>query len=210
MVLCGMASMVHANGCGPAPDELRTHGGVTYAKLQPEQFTVRWYTTQSNEPIILQVTHSWSPIGVDRFFQLIKDDYYQCNGFFRVVDSFVVQFGIAAVPTETSKWNTVIKDDPVIKSNTYGMVSFATAGPNTRTTQIFINTANNSQLDDMGFAPFAVVVSGMDIVEKMYNPTPNDSNGIDQDLYTEKGNVWLLQNYPDTTLIYSNQTYHIF
>jgi cyclophilin family peptidyl-prolyl cis-trans isomerase len=113
-----------------------------------------------------------------------------------------VQFGIAAQPNETSKWdNSPILDDPVLKSNTYGYVSFATAGPNTRTTQIFVNLANNSRLDAEGFAPFARVVSGMDAVLALANPTPGDSDGVDQGNYTELGNPWILEYYPDVDVI---------
>ena len=90
----------------------------------------------------------------------------------------MVQFGIASQPSETKKWNTAIPDDPVLKSNIPGTVTFATAGPDTRTAQIFINTVDNSRLDADGFSPFAEVISGMDAVLAIYNPTPDSSNGI--------------------------------
>ena len=122
----------------------------------PERFLVSWKTTaNSTKPVVLDVVRQWSPLGVDRFYQLILDNYYKCDAFFRVVPGFVVQFGIAAETEETAKWNTSIPDDPVLESNTYGMVSYATSGPNTRTTQVFINLANNSRLDADGFTPFA-------------------------------------------------------
>lgn len=117
----------------------------------------------------------------------------------------MVQFGIAAQPNETMKWSTPIADDPVVQSNTYGFVSFATSGPNTRTSQIFVNVANNSRLDAQGFSPFARVVSGMDTLLSIYNPTPGDSNGVDQDNYTELGNPWILESYPDVDLIKANR-----
>jgi peptidyl-prolyl cis-trans isomerase A (cyclophilin A) len=115
---------------------------------------------------------------------------------------FVVQFGIASDPNETSKWSSsTIPDDPVVESNTFGFVSFATSGPNTRTTQIFINLANNSRLDAEGFSPFARVASGMDVALSLANPTPGDPDGVDQDNYTEMGNPWILEYYPDVDLI---------
>lgn len=112
-----------------------------------------------------------------------------------------MQFGIAADPDETAKWNTNIPDDPVIESNVYGTVSFAMAGPNTRTTQLFINTANNTRLDADGFAPIGRVLSGMSTVLAIVNPTPGDSSGVNQDHYTNKGNQWILEEYPDVDLI---------
>lgn len=169
----------------------------------PAIFNVSFFSSISDMPIILEVTRLWAPLGVDRFYQLTLDNYYNCAGFFRVVPDFVVQFGIAAESEETAKWNTNIKDDPVIMSNIYGTVSFATAGPDTRTTQVFINTADNSHLDDSGFSPFARVVSGMAVVLNLNNPTPGDSNGVDQDEYTEGGNQWLLESYPNISLIVS-------
>jgi peptidyl-prolyl cis-trans isomerase A (cyclophilin A) len=118
------------------------------------------------------------------------------------LSDFVVQFGIASQPNETAKWdNSPIEDDPVVRSNTFGYVSFATSGPNTRTTQIFVNLANNSRLDAEGFAPFARVVSGMDTVLALANPTPGDSDGVDQGNYTMLGNPWILEYYPDVDLI---------
>lgn len=114
---------------------------------------------------------------------------------------FVVQFGIAAEPDETAKWNTTIPDDPVLQSNLYGYVSFATAGPDTRTSQIFINTANNSRLDASGFSPFARVIQGMETVLALNNPTPGNSDGVDQDEYSEQGNPWILEYYPDIDII---------
>ena len=170
----------------------------------PDKFTVQWYTSVSSViPVVLLVSREWSPYGADRFYQLVLDQFYDCAGFFRIVPDFVVQFGIAAGPQETTKWNTTIPDDQVTQSNTFGMVSYATAGPDTRTTQIFINTINNSRLDALGFSPFAVVISGMDVVLQLENPTPDSSDGVDQDEYTMYGNMWLLSNYPNISLIFS-------
>jgi cyclophilin family peptidyl-prolyl cis-trans isomerase len=172
----------------------------------PESFSVRFYTSEvsegvTNAPIEMTVTRSWAPLGVDRFYSLIQDNYYNCAAFFRVVPDFVVQYGIAAEPAETEKWNTPIADDPVLKSNSEWTVTYATAGPDTRTTQIFINYVNNDQLDEQGFAPFGIVTSGFDTALSIVNPTPDSSNGISQPLYTKGGNEWLLGKYPNTTLI---------
>ena len=174
--------------------------------------------------IIFEVNRTWAPIGVDRFYSLAKDNYYDCAAFFRVVPNFIVQWGIASSPQETAKWNTNIPDEGqdnededneynesedittatrtsriISISNTVGTVSFASAGPGTRTTQIFVNTADNSRLDDMGFAPFAKVVKGMDILinNKMYVPSPVPN----QATYEDEGNAWILQEYPDIEII---------
>jgi peptidyl-prolyl cis-trans isomerase A (cyclophilin A) len=115
----------------------------------------------------------------------------------------VIQFGIASEPEETSKWDELrILDDPVSISNTIGTISFATAGPDTRTTQLFINLNDNSRLDALGFTPIGKVIQGMDILQQfIYNPTPNDSSGLDQQSYTSLGNDWILQYNPNVDLI---------
>mmetsp|Transcript_8169 Transcript_8169/g.15412 ORF Transcript_8169/g.15412 Transcript_8169/m.15412 type:complete len:211 (+) Transcript_8169:74-706(+) len=182
-----------------------SYGDVSTTPTQaPDSFNVRFYTDvndENSQPIDMAVTRSWSPQGVDRFYSLIQDNYYECAAFFRVVPDFVVQYGIAAEPAETAKWDVTIPDDPVLKSNLEWTVTFATAGPDTRTTQIFINYVDNSQLDDQGFSPFAVVTSGFDTALAIVNPTPGNSNGISQPLYTKGGNDWLLNKYPNTTLV---------
>lgn len=146
------------------------------------------------------IGHPW---GVDRFYALVNDHYYDCAAFFRVVPDFVVQFGIAAQPEESLKWNTTIPDDPVVMSNLPGYVSYATAGPDTRTTQIFVNLVDNSRLDSDGFASFAKVVQGMDLFQTppIDNPTPNSTDGVDQDTYMAEGNEWILEEYPDIDLL---------
>ena len=140
---------------------------------------------------------------MDRFHALVKDGFYNNAAFFRVVPKFVAQFGIAGSPAENTKWNQTIQDDPVLGSNRVGTVTFATSGPNTRTTQLFINTADNARLDKMGFAPFATLDDGLDIVTNIDDPTPGDSNGIDQDQYATKGNKWLKKEYPKANFILS-------
>lgn len=172
----------------------------------PDKYTVSFETNVQIDgkpaaPIVLEVNRSWAPLGSDRFYSLVKDGFYNQAAFFRVVPNFVVQFGISADPTETAKWNTVILDDPVVVSNTNWTVSFATAGPNTRTSQIFINYVDNSRLDASGFSPFAKVVSGFETALAIVNPTPGDSDGVNQELYEHKGNEWILQKYPTISLI---------
>jgi peptidyl-prolyl cis-trans isomerase A (cyclophilin A) len=149
--------------------------------------------TGSNSAIVMNVTRAWAPLGSDHFFSFFQAGFFNAapSVFFRVVPQFVVQFGISGAPAENSKWNFTINDDPVIKSNLPRTVSYATAGPNTRTTQLFINWANNSFLDSQGFAPFAIVTSGYEVSEQIINPTPGNDDGLDQTLYSSLGNQWL-------------------
>lgn len=172
----------------------------------PDRFQVSFDTNvlinnQPAPPIVLQVTRSWAPIGVDRFYSLVQDGYYNQGAFFRVVPNFVVQFGISADPKESAKWDTKIPDDPVVMSNTNWTVSYATAGPDTRTTQLFINYVDNSRLDASGFAPFAQVISGFETALAIFNPTPDNSDGVNQEMYMHKGNDWMLAKYPAISLI---------
>jgi len=113
----------------------------------------------------------------------------------------VVQFGIASDPDETSKWGNAILDDPVTQSNSLGTITYATGGANTRTTQLFINLKDNASLDRQGFSPFGKVVSGMQVLTAIYNPTPDSSGGANQHEYENRGNDWILETYPDIDLI---------
>ena len=154
-------------------------------------FRVRMDTTKG--PIVIEVHREWAPIGAERFEQLVKDKFYDGAGFFRVVPNFVVQFGLAADPKLTRKWDRKIKDDPVLQTNRVGSVVFATAGPGTRTTQLFINLRGNQSLDDQGFAPFGMVVEGMDVVEKIY---AGYGEQPDQEQITNRGNAYLKPSFP--------------
>ena len=161
------------------------------------------------EPIVISVTREWAPLGADRFYSLSRDQFFINSAFFRVVPNFVVQFGIAAKPEMSEKWNTPITDDPVIISNTAWTVSFATSGANTRTTQIFINLDDNTDLDSQGFSPFGVVTSGHDTILAITNPTPGDSDGVDQGMYQQHGNEWILQEYPDISLVLCDDPHEV-
>jgi peptidyl-prolyl cis-trans isomerase A (cyclophilin A) len=134
----------------------------------PESFRAKLTTTKGD--IVIEVTRAWAPLGADRFYNLVRGGFFTNATFFRVVPRFVVQFGISARPEVAKVWeNARIVDDPVKHSNKRGTIVFATAGPNTRTTQLFINYGDNVPLDSMGFAPFGEVVEGMDtIVDKIY------------------------------------------
>jgi len=167
---------------------------TSWAATAPEKFNVLFKTNKGD--FTLAVEKKAAPQGVQRFYDLVQQKYFNKAKFFRMVTGFVVQFGIAADPKVTAVWkNKNLKDDPVKLSNTEGMISFATAGPNTRTTQLFINLGNNSSLDRMGFAPFGKVEKGMDVVKSLYAeygdaPTP------EQGEIEQSGNQFLDKKYP--------------
>jgi peptidyl-prolyl cis-trans isomerase A (cyclophilin A) len=133
----------------------------------PERFTVLLDTTAG--PIHLDLRRSWAPRGVDRFYNLVRIGFFDGASFFRVVPGFVAQVGIAADPAVSRAWRTQrIADDPVTQTNVSGMVSFATSGKNSRTTQLFINLADNTRLDAMGFAPIGRIRE-LDVARKLYS-----------------------------------------
>jgi peptidyl-prolyl cis-trans isomerase A (cyclophilin A) len=160
---------------------------------------VKFTTTKGD--FVVQVNRAWAPIGADRFYNLVKHHFYDDASFFRVLPGFVVQFGLSANPQVSKVWqDATIKDDRVTQSNKPGFLTFATAGPNTRTTQIFINLGDNAQLDSMGFAPFGQVTSGMDVVQKLYSGYGEGApsgRGPDQGTITSQGKPYLDKGFPN-------------
>lgn len=168
----------------------------------PDTYKVKFDTTRG--VFTVSVTRAWAPLGADRFYSLVKHHFYDNAAFFRVVPQFVVQFGISPTPAVSAAWKkTDIKDDPVTQTNKRGAIVFATAGPNTRTTQVFINLKDNGRLDGMGFAPFGVVDgNGMNVVEMMYEGY-GDSAGPDQDQLEKQGDPYLKKGWPKLDYIKS-------
>jgi peptidyl-prolyl cis-trans isomerase A (cyclophilin A) len=183
-------------GCSRQP-EVAEEVKAPETKAEPakpataETFKVRFETTKGN--FIVEANRKWAPIGVERFEQLVKAGFFDNSAFFRVVPNFVIQFGLAADPKMTAKYRYEIDDDPVIRTNRYGSLSFATRGPNTRTTQLFINLRSNQNLDGQGFAPFAQVIEGMEVVEKL---NPEYGERPDQQQLERRGNAYLQANFP--------------
>ena len=171
----------------------------------PAGYDVKFVTTKGD--FTIHVTRAWAPLGADRFYNLVKHGFYTDAHFFRVLPGFVVQFGLSADPQVSRVWRSAnIKDDPVTQSNKPGTVTFATAGPHTRTTQVFINLGNNGQLDSMGFAPFGHVSEGMDVVKKLhsgYGEGAPQGRGPDQGTITSQGKAYLDKNFPNLDSIKS-------
>ena len=164
----------------------------------PDTYKAKFDTSKGT--FVIQVNRDWAPNGADRFYNLVKAGFYNDARFFRVIDGFMVQFGISGNPDVSAAWSDAnIKDDPVRESNSRGTVTFATAGPNTRTTQVFINFNNNSMLNGQGFAPFGKVISGMDVVDSLYKGYGEGAprgNGPNQGLIKAQGNAYLVTQFP--------------
>ena len=165
----------------------------------PNQFKVKFETTKGD--FVIEVSRGWSPNGSDRFYELVQNRFYDECRFFRVLDGFMAQFGIHGDPAVQAKWrDTNILDDPVEQSNRRGFVTFATSGPNSRTTQLFINFSDrNKFLDSDGFSPFGKVIEGMDVVDSLYNgygEGPPDGSGPDQSRVQREGNEYLKAEFP--------------
>ncbi len=170
----------------------------------PEKFRVKLDTTKG--PVVIEVVRAWAPKGADRFYNLVKLGFYTDIAFFRVIDGFMAQFGIHGDPAVSAKWRAAqIPDDPVKQSNLRGFVSYAMAGPNTRTTQLFINYADrNKQLDSSGFSPFGRVVEGMENIDNLYSGYGEGApsgKGPNQGLVQTQGNAYLRKSFPNLDYI---------
>ena len=197
---CVIAVLATTIGCAcgfPAPQTL-----AQQYTTAPAVFTAQLDTHTpggTSGKVLIEVHREWAPRGADRFYQLIKANFFAGAKVFRVVPGFVVQWGINANPAVEKAWrggDANIKDDKVKKSNGKGTVSFATSGPDTRSTQLFINLGNNYNLDDMGFSPIGRVVHGMSTVEKMYS---GYGENPDQNRITNEGNQYLDAEFPKLT-----------
>jgi cyclophilin family peptidyl-prolyl cis-trans isomerase len=169
----------------------------------PATYQVKFDTTRGE--FTVTVTRAWSPLGADRFYNLVKHHYFDNARFFRVLPNFVVQFGLSANPAVNAAWEkATIKDDPRSHSNTRGTLVFATAGANTRTTQLFINLKDNgSSLDGQGFTPFGQVDgNGMNIVEMLYDQY-GENAGMDQENISKGGEKFLATHWPKLDTIKS-------
>jgi peptidyl-prolyl cis-trans isomerase A (cyclophilin A) len=184
----------------PAPT--REQSVSQQASQAPNRYAVELDTTKG--AIIIDVYREWAPHGADRFYQLVRSGYYTDVAFFRVIDGFMAQVGISGDPALNVEWREkTIPDDPVRSSNTRGTVTFATSGPDSRTTQFFINFADNSRLDGMGFAPFGKVrdMGPVDALYDGYGEGAPGGRGPSQGLIQSRGNTYLRESFPSLDYI---------
>ena len=179
----------------PSPPPVGTPNspGTEPAGLEPATGTFTVKVEASTGDFTIVVHREWAPIGAERFYQLVKSNYFDECRFFRVVPGFMVQFGMNGNPATQQEWDRNIKDDPVTQSNKRSFVTFATSGLDSRTTQLFINFADNASLDGQGFAPFGKVIEGMEHVDAInaeYGESP------EQGSIKNSGNAYLNQNFP--------------
>jgi peptidyl-prolyl cis-trans isomerase A (cyclophilin A) len=181
----------------PTPTKPALLDPASLTETAPERYMVVFETTKGE--VQLDVRRSWAPKGADRFYNLVQSGFFDDTAFFRVVAGFVAQIGLHGDPAVNAAWRTArIDDDPVTQSNVRGMLSFATSGPNTRTTQFFINLGDNARLDGMGFAPFGRV-RNMNIVDKLYSGYGEGApagRGPIQSRIQAQGNSYLREQFP--------------
>jgi peptidyl-prolyl cis-trans isomerase A (cyclophilin A) len=192
--LLGAVALVAGCGggrTGPAPELLKPAALTARA---PKIFAIHFDTTKGT--FVVTVHRAWAQQGADRIYNLARAHFFDGVAFFRVVPDFVVQFGISPYPAVSKAWEqATIPDDPVAAHNTRGAVSFAAAGPDTRTTQIFVNLGDNRSLDADGFAPVGTVTSGMRVVDALYSGYGDAPTAQQSEMQTQ-GNDWLESNYP--------------
>lgn len=194
----------HAEGTNAPAPKLDFADPSKLTEKAPDSFKARFYTSKG--AFTVEVTRSLAPNGADRFYNLVRSGFFKDVEFFRVIRGFMCQFGINGDPKVAAAWRQAsIPDDPVKGSNSRGAITFATAGPNTRTTQLFINLVDNSRLDG-AFAPFGKVIQGMDVVDKLngeYGEGFPSGRGPDQSRIQMEGNAYLKKDFPNLDYIKS-------
>jgi cyclophilin family peptidyl-prolyl cis-trans isomerase len=200
-----IAHIAFVVGCARKEGPLLVPSDVELAQPAPDSFRVDMETSKGKLTVLAR--RAWAPHGVDRFYYLTKHHYYDSTYFFRVIENFVAQVGIAGQPKVNAAWaSRRIPDDPVRHSNTRGTIAFASEGPNTRTVQLFINLRDNPKLDTYGsgFPPIAEVVDGMNVAESLYDgygEGPPAGLGPRQELIADQGNDYLRRFFPKLDLI---------
>lgn len=204
-VLCGAllaqtaAPKASAKSSRPAAGSRLLHPELFKAKA-PDLYRVKFTTAKGD--FVVEVHRDWAPLGADRFYNLVRAGYFVGDGFYRMVPSVLVQFGINPNPAATKAWSTAaIKDDAVTQHNTPGTIVFAKSGPNTRTTHLFINLQDNSsQLDAAGFEPIGTITEGLEVVKGLYGGygemKEQGGSGPSQELYTKEGKAYLDKSFP--------------
>jgi peptidyl-prolyl cis-trans isomerase A (cyclophilin A) len=202
LVLASCAGAAPAPALPPAPTAamfpLLDPSSAEVNRTAPATFKVLLETTEGD--VVIEVHREWAPRGADRFYNLVRNGFYDDIHFFRTIAGFITQFGINGAQSISNIWDdATMDDDPVMVSNDRGTISFASAGPNTRTTQLFINLGNNGRLDSLGFAPFGRVTGGMDVVDRFfsgYGEGPPMGSGPEQERIQLEGNRYLSLEFP--------------
>lgn len=183
----------------PSDDPLLRPDSEAMNRRAPDVYRVVMVTSQG--PVTVEVRRSRAPRGADRLYNLARHGFFEGARFFRVVEGFVAQFGLSGRPEVDRAWRAhPIPDDSVRRSNARGTLTFASAGEDTRTTQLFFNLADNGRLDGMGFAPVGRVVQGMSSVDSLYagyGDGPPRGEGPEQARILEEGNAYLAEEYPE-------------
>jgi len=203
--LIGMTACSSDDGCpgGRAPQAtaaqqiLLDPTAEPFRAEAPDTFTVRIRTSAGD--VTVEIYRDWAPLGAQRFYNLVRNGFYDGTRFFRVLPGFVVQFGVSGVPAIQHAWNDApLRDDPVTHSNERGTLTFATAGPDTRTTQLFFNYGNNDNLDGAGFAPIGRVLDGSAVLLRLYSGYGEfapQGNGPDFSCMMSGGNAYLKRGF---------------
>ena len=190
-----VALLLFTAACRPHPARLRVPASL--AATAPAVYQARFTTTQGD--FVIEVHRDWAPHGADRFYNLVRAGFYDNARFFRVVPKYI-QWGLPPDPAVTDAWRqTGIVDEPVRQSNLKSFVSFAAAGPNSRTTQVFINRIDNANLDRLGFAPFGQVTSGFEVLAKLsdaYGEGAPRGQGPEQSKIRTEGERYLARDFP--------------
>jgi len=191
VVFCFVAAAACAQDAGPLGNP------AALTAESPATFSVAFDTSKGR--FVVDVHREWAPMGADRFYNLVKAGFFTDVRFFRVIGGQLAQFGMHGDPAVQSAWRDAeIQDDPVRHGNTRGTMSFASRGPNTRTTQLFINMRDNSPYDRLGFAPFGEVTSGIEVVDSIYS---GYEERPDQPRIDSEGNAYLAREFPNLDYI---------
>jgi peptidyl-prolyl cis-trans isomerase A (cyclophilin A) len=185
-LVCGFLLAILAACGGSAKDAAAVPAGPA-----PDSFRVAFATSRGS--FVVDAHRDWSPNGADRFYALVRAGFFDENRFFRVLPGYIAQFGINDQKKVNEKWDAPIRDDPRRESNARGTLVFTSSGPDTRAHQVFINLADNKRLDAQGFVPFARVVSGMEVVDSLYD---DYGDAPVQQLISTLGNNYLLRMFP--------------
>jgi len=194
-----------ATACSRGEGPLLKPSDTELSQTAPDSFQVALETSRGKITVIAR--RAWAPHGVDRFYYLTKNHYYDSTYFFRVIENFVAQFGISGNPSVNAAWEARrIPDDSVRHSNTRGTIAFASEGPNTRTVQLFINLKDNLKLDTFGggFPPIAEITDGMNVAQALYDGYGEGAPsglGPRQEIFMDQGNAYIQHYFPKLDLI---------